>query len=524
MSEAPVQLVELHDLIRDLEALEALYSTNKCVFFKPLPKGDQQRFFEHQQDTVRLVLGSNRSGKTVIGALEAISHSLGYRPWLPEDHPLRIVRLPDGAPIPVPNVGRILAQNYRQAINQTIWPKFLEWAPMHQIKKIEKNAQGITTAVHWKNGSIIHFMSDDQDDLAFEGPSGHWFWVDEPCGYRKWTGLRRGLVDHGGHCWFTMTPLGAFWINETIVDRAEVPGSGVSMFKLSIWDNCTENGGYLTRAAIEDFLQDLREDELEARLHGNFIQLAGRVYKIWEPRPPYWIPPFDIPLSWPRVVVIDPHARKPIAVVWLAVSPDNQVFVYRELYDGSLRTVKDVSDRIKELEKHPAGVNEPVVLRLIDNSARQTERIMGESIQWAFADNGIFCHLAQKTNAQAGYDAIHTALMKGKYEWDEPRLVVFNCCPTVKSNFMNFAFDDWQTSNQRDIMGEKDAIRKTHDDFIDCIRYYYQGMWSYSRLKMLMNKQEVREHKESLDAVRDKFVIPVHTGYGRRTEHGRRTI
>jgi hypothetical protein len=513
-----LSLSELQDVLRELDAIEAVYKTNKIIMYRPLENGDQWRFVEEQEASVRLVLGSNRSGKTVSGAVEAISHSLGFRPWLPKDHPLRTVRLPNGEPIPVPNVGRILAQNYRQAIQQTIWPKFQEWAPFHLIKKVVRNAQGIPTEIVWHNDSIIHLMSDDQDDLAFEGPAGHWAWIDEPCGYRKYTGLKRGLVDHHGHLWMTMTPLGAFWINETIVERAEVPNSGVKMFKYSIWDNCTENGGFLSRAAIEEFLADLREDELEARLHGNFIQLAGRVYKEWEPRPPYWIDPFDIPPSWPRVCIADPHSRKPIAVLWLAVSPDNQVFVYRTMARRDLRTVVDVSDEIKRLEGwHQEDQREPVVLRIIDNSAQESDRTSGESIRMAFNQQGLFFHLASKRNAQAGYDAIHEGLKRGAYQWDEPMLVVFNTCSDMKNNFMNFAFDEWQTSGQRDIMGEKDAIRKTHDDFIDCLRYYYQGRWDYWRLKSLMRQHESRLYRDELEQMDGKFRIHMpgsHTGYG----------
>ena len=518
-----LSLSELHDLIREVDAIEALYNTNKIIFYRPLPKGDQRRFFLKQESSVRLVLGSNRSGKTATGAVEAIAHSLGYRPWLSEDDPLRIVRLPNGEPIPVPNVGRVLAQNYRQAINQTIWPKYQEWAPMHLIKKVTRNAQGIPTELYWTNGSITYFMSDDQDDMAFEGPNGHWVWIDEPCGYRKYTGLKRGLVDFDGHLWLTMTPLGAFWLNESVVERAENPDSGVTMFKFSIWDNLIENGGYLSRRAVEEFLSDLREDEMEARLHGNFIQLAGRVYKEWEPREPFWIDPFDIPPSWPRVVIIDPHPRKPIAVLWLAVSPDDQVYCYRELYDNNLKTVAEVAEKMRQLENHPQYGPEPVVHRIIDTSSQEPDRVAGESIRWAFWQAGIRCALANKRNAQAGYDAIHTALKKGPYEWDEPALLVFKTCPTVKSNFMNFAFDDWQTSGQRDIMGEKDAIRKTNDDFIDCIRYYYQARLSYWGLKGMMRRNEERAYEEEAEDMSRKFTINtpgINTGYARGRRNG----
>lgn len=517
-----LSLSELQDLLKELQAVEAHMKHNAIVFFKPLPTGDQKRFFEMQESSVRLVLGSNRSGKTECGVAEGIAHSLGFRPWLSEDDPLRIVRLPGGEPIPVPNVGRVLAQNYRQSINQTIWPKYKKLAPMHLIKKVHMNAQQIPVQIDWKNGSTTYFMSDDQDDMAFEGPNGHWVHIDEPCGYRKYTGLKRGLVDFNGHLWKTMTPLGAFWINEKIVERAEIPGSGVTMFKFSIWDNCVENGGYLKREAIEEFLADLREDELEARLHGNFIQLAGRVYKEWEPRPPFWIDPFDLPPTWPRVMFIDPHNRKPITLLWLAVSPDNQIYVYRTKEDPNLRTVKDVADYIKQVEHWasnlvPGDESEPVVLRIIDDSAQETDRTSGESIRWAFHQHGIHCQLAQKRNAAAGYDAIHEALKVGHYEWDEPQLVVFNCCPEMKSNFMNFAFDDWQTTKQRDLMGEKDAVRKIYDDCIDCLRYYFQGRWDYWRLKSLMRQIEGRKYHGELREMQGKFTIPMpglRTGYG----------
>lgn len=516
MSENSLDLRQLQDLLREIEALEAIYETNRIVFFKPLPLGDQRSFFEAQGARVRLVLGSNRSGKTEVGAVEAIAHSLGFRPWLEPDDPLYTVRLADGRPIPVPNIGRVVAQSFEANIKQTIWEKFEKYAPKHLIKRVGRNSRGQPIELEWTNGSIIHFHSDDQDDVVFEGPNHHWVWIDEPCTYRKYTGLKRGLVDHDGCLWLTMTPLGAFWINDQIVERAEIPGSSVRMFKFSIWDNCVENGGYLSRASIEEFLADLREDELEARLHGNFIHLAGRVYKEWEPRSPFWVEPFDLPLSWPRVCVIDPHPRKPIMVAWLAVNPDDQLYVYRELWQPALRTVEDVSREIKRLETTEYG-REPVVLRLIDTSAQEPDRTSGESIRWAFWQHGVPCHLAQKRNAQAGYDAIHSALKKGKYEWDEPQLIVFNTCPKFKSDFMNFVYDEWQTSKQRDVMGDKDAYRKTHDDAIACLRYYYQGRLSYRRLKSLQTQIEQKDHAEERFNLRGHAIIPMpglRTGYG----------
>lgn len=479
---------ELQQLWKELAALELAYATKKILFYEPI--GQQPAFHSADNAAVRLVLGSNRSGKSVAGVAEAIAHSLGYRPWLPEDHPDRVVKLQNGEPIPVPNIGRVIAQNAQQAIKQTIWPKYEEWAPRGWYT-VKRDNRGIPTEITWKNGSKVYLMSNEQDDMAFEGTNGHWFWGDEPFDYRKYTGLRRGLVDFDGHAWMTMTPLTQPWIHDTIVSRVGDPDGSVKMFKFSIWDNCKDNGGHLSRSAIEEFLSDLREDELEARLHGNFLHLAGRVFKEWQPEPPYWVDPYQIPATWPRVCVIDPHPRKPVAVLWAAISPDDQLVVYRDLYDQRLRTISQVSDAIKEAEgwyrmggEWRRGDDAEIIAhRIIDNSAQEQERTSGDTIARRFAREGLPCELAKKRNAQAGYDAIHEALETGKFEWDEPGLIVFNTCRHTKQNFLNFCWDTWQTDKQRDLKGDKQEVRKNHDDFIDCIRYIYQAQIDYGMLK-----------------------------------------
>jgi len=518
-------LQELHEILLELHRYEQAFQQQKIVFFKPNPQGQQEDFFEAQTSTVRLVLGSNRSGKSVVGCMEAISHALGFRPWYPEDHPLRVVRLSDGNPIPVPNVGRIIAQNFEQAIRQTIMEKLREWMPHGIVKNTEKNTRGITTCYNIYNGSKIYLMSNDQDDMAFEGPNGHWFWADEPIDYRKYTGLKRGLVDFNGHCWMTMTPLSQPWINDVIVRRANEPDSGVTMFKFSVWDNCIENGGHLSRAAIEEFLADLREDELEARLHARFLHLAGLVYKTWEPRPPYWIDPYEIPDSWPRVQFVDPHGRKPLALMWAAVSPENQLVVYRSVFKRELRTVAQAASYIKHVEGWgendiaPPVEAENVVLRIIDWSAEEEERTSGTSIRTKFAEHNLFYVKAKKHNSAYGYDAIHEALRMPDYEWSQPGLVVFNTCHDVKQNFMNFCYDEHQSSRQRDIKGEKESYVKNNDDFIDLIRYYYQHRLTYNMLaresRKMYDARDKWEEKQLESAGNSLFKRPgVHTGYG----------
>jgi hypothetical protein len=479
---------KLEDIYSKLKALELAYTTQKIAFFRPNPasKG-QQQFFQDQVASIRLVLGDNRSGKSVCGTVEAVAHSLGYRPWLPEGHPDRIVRLSSGDPIPVPNVGRVIAQDFGQAIKQNIWDKIREWCPLG-FYTIKLNNQGVPVEVKWKNGSVWHIMSDEQKDEAFEGTRGHWFWADEPIGYKKYVALRRGLIDYSGHCWMTLTPLSQFWIMDIIESRANDPDGEVKVYRFNIEDNFTTAGGHVTQKMVDTVYGDLTEEERAARFGGQWLHMTGRVFKDWKPEPPYWVEPFEIPPTWPRLEICDPHPRKPIAVMWAAFSPDDQIYVYRDLFDDKLSTVTAVSDKVKEFE---AG-DPPTVMRIIDSSSKEHERTSGTSVWMKFADEGLPHYPAPKRNFDAGLDAIKEGL-RIHGDWQEPRIVVFNTCPHVKRNFQRFIWDDSQTSKQRDLKGKSQKVVANHDDFIACIRYPLQAGVSYRMLKRELDNHDPTE-------------------------------
>lgn len=499
---------ELHkvaeQLYKELKAIEAVYDNRKISTYRPNPVGEQYRFFEAQDATIRLVKGDNRSGKSVAGIVEAIAHSLGCRPWWPKDHPLHVVRLPGGRPIPVPNTGRVLAQTFQQAIKQNIWQKLLEWAPKGAYT-VHKNNMGVPDEVKWANGSIWHLMSDEQEDMAFEGTNGHWFWVDEPCGYKKYVALKRGLVDFGGHCWLTLTPLTQPWIADVIDSRAGDPDGEVKVFRFKIEDNEVSKGGFLEQAAIDSFIADLRPDERAARIGGEWMHLTGRVFSEWRAQPPHWVEPFKIPAHWSRVCVIDPHPNKPIAVMWAAVSPDEQIYVYRELFDEELRTVAAVADRIKELERE---AEEIVAMRIIDSSSKEHEKTSGTNILAKFASEGLWCVTAPKKNLAVGIDAIHEAL-EVQYEWGEPRLIVFNICPTVKRNFQRFVWAEWKSSRERDLKGVRQEVLKHEDDFIACIRYILQMNLDYG---MLRREQKRAEEMQAEQEREERYGMGLFTG------------
>ena len=310
-------LTLLEGLAADIEKLERYYEKNKIVPFKPC--GNQVQFFKSQART-RLLFGSNRSGKSVCSTVEEIAHALGYRPWLPEDHEDRIVRMDDGKPIPVPNRGYHLLENLKVAGTQVFLPKMEEWLP-EGVATIKKNNMGHPVSVNFKNGSIIHVLSQEQATSALEGASGHYVVSDEPPTRDKWIALTRGLIDFSGRAWIAATPIKASHFMAELMAEANTPGSSVELISISIDDNRKSKGGHLEDKAVDEFIKSLRPDELESRLYGRPAHLAGAVFKTWQPRPPYLVEPFDIPPHWPRIMAIDPSQRKPMAGVWMADRP-----------------------------------------------------------------------------------------------------------------------------------------------------------------------------------------------------------
>ncbi len=479
MSDNKPVIQELKELADKLKRLEQIQRECKIIAYSPL---GEQPAFHSSKSPVRVVFGSNRSGKSVCGFNELIACAQGYRPWLPEDHPDRIVLLADGSPMPVPSRGYHLIENLKVAGTQVFIPKFEEWVPK-DMAKLKKNNLGQPVQINWANGSITYILSQEMGVSAIEGSNGHYLSVDEPPREDFWIALTRGLIDYSGIAWITATPIKASVFMAELMNRSFMPDSDTELITLSIDDNRKSRGGYLDDGAVDRWIATLPASEIQSRVHGKPSHLSGAVYKMWKPKDPYFIEPFPIPEWWPRIMVIDPAGRKPIAAVWIAISPNDRWYVYRELYAPELTTVKQVAQEIKRLEgwwKSPDGVyyetdeSEPVALRIIDTSAATHEYTSGTNVRAQFYDNGLSCAPARKMEYIAGINAIKEMLTydaSSDFDNKVPQLLVFNTCVRVAYEFMNFVWRPESAQSKAQGSDPVDKPLKTNDDCLDCIRY-----------------------------------------------------
>jgi len=412
---------------------------------------DGQLAFHKDQSRVRLLLGGNQSGKTLAGSIvEAFWHALGI-------HPYRQIK--------VPNRGRIIASlGFEEGAYQNIIPKLFEWLPKGALKRQPRNNQAGIPA-HWEfiNGSEFNILSGVQDPKVFEGWTGDWAAVDEPCKRDIYEATRRGLLKAAGSMWFAMTPLSEPWIFNELYQPSlcgERPDIGI--FTIDIRDNAMSNGGYLPDEVIDDFEKDLPEDVREARIHGKFRFLSGRVYPEYNPNV-HIVPSFDVPSSWVVWDGIDPHLRKEHAYTQWAINPDKEIFVCNEIY--AKLTIPQLADSILKMRK---GMN--VVNTLIDSSAETPDSIYRVTPRRMLEHKGIRTRLAKKYDNV--YHGIHvmkdllTPRMTSTGE-ERPMFFVMEHCKRHQKEFLNYVHDTRDTEYVI-----KDKPRKIFDDMMDLDRYF----------------------------------------------------
>jgi len=465
---------ELQEYLNLLEVEQEQRRVSPITCYAPHPGQE----LAHSQGAVKVLVveAGNRQGKSHFGAAEAVAHMLGERLWLPEGHEHRRVLNSRGDPIPVPNKGLVAGESFGTGLRETIIPKLIGGAdeigliPQDMIDgHPRKNAQGIIEHIKLVTGSTVRCMAYNQDPKEFESTSYHWAWFDEPPPESIYIATRRGLVDYSGRMWLTMTPLKEPWIHQEITSQAGVdPRIAHIRFK-------ELSNPYVPREELLDFLRSIKDPAIrEARLRGTPLHLQGLVFPEWKSEPPYWIQAKPIPHHWVRIMGIDPHPRKPTALLWIAISPDtDNWYCYRELFDPSLKKVKDIVRVAVDMEAF-----EDIDLRVIDWSSRENDLTSEVSVFEQFEEyfyrfrggNDPGLEISKKTDKMGGIELIH-GMLSTENAWGAPQLKVMDCCPTVRQNFMNHIWQDWAIERSRKEKDPKPEVVKKNDDMIDLIRY-----------------------------------------------------
>jgi len=427
-----------------------------------------QQPFHESQAFIRSVIAGNGVGKTRMGAQELAWFAYGNHPWRQtvQDR----VR-----------VGRIgcekMAWEMMRSRLEALFPEF----------RRDYNKGGSTYERFWtiydetgkKEICTFDVMTYDQEPRSWESVELDFLWLDEPPSLGIWRScLLRFRSCPYPAIWLTMTPLqlASWFVSEVI----ESETASHEEFRGGIYENPHNppESVAVTIGSVKDL------DELEARTWGGFSVFSGRVFKGWNDCKPWVITDIRYDTftgdQQPLVYLyIDPHDRKPPAIIWVVVLPTGESVVLNEW-------PHEAWDELKTYERGPAGVIEAI---------REEERLMGvpaglvrrymdpkfgsgtksilnirdtETVQDRYnraAGKSVFA-LAPVKDLSARHAAIRDMLELTVHGW--PRLRVVESCRNVRRSFNNYRYIE--ARNPEAPLSER--VDEAWKDFIDDIGYH----------------------------------------------------
>lgn len=448
------------------------------------------RNFHLSRSLVRILAGGNRSGKSHSGVAEACAAALGYRPWVlrelsipaPEKPWLRPGTLPEdalvfngaGVRIAVPaEVLLVSGLPFKKGVGEVLHTKVKQLIGPF-IKQEWMAHGGVPACVELKNGSRLHYGSDEQDDMAFEGTNYSYIAIDEPIKKRHYTAIRRGAIDQFARIHLTFTPIGsnAAWIFKDLYQEKD--RSKVEVFNCSIFDN-----QFLPPQAIEEFVNDptLSDLEKQARLYGRFMHLSDRIYIQFNAEV-HVIPPFKIPYHWYIGMAVDPHSIKPWAIAYYAVSPRGDIYFFKEWPTADFTKLRRDSRSISEYAQliRQLDADLPISARFMDpNYATRAETVRGHYIPSLDAELSRYglafdCHI----NDDLEYGEAKVRNLLAYYQdrpvdaLNRPRLYFFEDCHNLIRSMEFYSFKVIRGTDNEPDESKRD---ETFKDFCDVIRY-----------------------------------------------------
>ena len=318
-------------LLKELRARDRFVRENPILFATLNPP--QEKFMNATSNVRKDLLprrlifpGPNKIGKTTNGIFRGIGLALGEHPFLPEDHPLR--HIPNW---PTPNVGLVVGEQLTQAVDKKLVPEYLHWLPNMCGISTKKNQQGVVVKITIdrdlegrKLGSVVYFRSYDSAVESFEGIDYGWIHWDEPPPYKHFVAAERGLLPTDGISFMTFTSLKEPWIKDFADQSVDYGGSDESIRVVEagdIYQNCIENGGFMTREAIEEFIKIVPKEEHDARILGKWMHSGGVIYSSFRDEKPWVQESFEVPKHWTKYEAVDPHDAKPTRWLFAAAAP-----------------------------------------------------------------------------------------------------------------------------------------------------------------------------------------------------------
>jgi phage terminase large subunit-like protein len=320
---------------------------NPISFYNHLPL---QQKFHNDESKVKGIFGGNRAGKTEEGSEYVISKCLAkpkQRWWAS-------------------------AETFQDSVNiqqRKVW----DLVPKNRLKYGRYDEiNGFTNRkLLFDNGSMILFKSYDQGRESFASDDVDGIWNDEEPPYDIYKEQRMRLIDRNGEMIFTMTSLKGITdlIQDLFEDHDVIESAFAPLVKKELPRIVNKNGmrfymlwtpenPHIDQKRVLEEVKLMPTDEIMARIYGLPINLSGKIYMAFN-KGVHVIPFENLPdlKDCTLYHILDPHDRKPWAMIWVAVHKTGTCYVIDEypnrnfnemLYDD--KTYDDYAALIRDKE------------------------------------------------------------------------------------------------------------------------------------------------------------------------------
>jgi hypothetical protein len=363
--------------------------------------------------------------------------------------------------------------------SQELYPKAIPG-----IKWSERKQQWITP----RGGTLwMSYLDRDLDVMRYQGQAFNWIGFDEltqwatPFSF-NYMGSRLRTADPSlklymrctsnpggpGHSWVKKgfidpAPYGkAFWAvdfetGEQLTFPKGHSREGEALYKRRFIPATLFDNPYLASdGQYEAMLLSMPENQRRQLLYGDWDVAEGAAFPEFNRRI-HVVDPFPIPNGWTRFRAADYGYGSMTAVLWFAVTPSEQLIVYRELYVKKVTAV-DLADMINDIEREEKmryGVLDSSLWhKRGDTGPSLAEQMIMRGCRWRPSDRS-------KGSRVAGKNELHRRLQLDEFI-QEPRLIFFSTCTNIIAELPILPLDK---------KNPEDVDTSANDHGYDALRY-----------------------------------------------------
>ena len=396
--------------------------------------------------------------------------------------PLRYCQYPDHSAL----ILRRTNDELRELIHKSteLYPKFYRGAKWSERKSQWTFPSG---ARIW-----LTYLEQDKDVLRYQGQSFSYVGFDELTQYPTsfpWDYLRsrlrstnpeidvymRATTNPGGpgHSWVKKmfidpaTPNKSFWARDSETKEVlKYPKghnkAGEPLFQRRFIPASLKDNPYLYNTGdYETMLLSLPEVQRKQLLYGSWDIAEGAAFTEFD-RKTHVIQPYDIPSGWRKFRACDYGYGSYSAVLWFAVTPDDTLVVYRELYVRKVLAV-ELARIILNLESQDGKM----AYGVLDSSCWHKRGDTGPSLAEQMILEGCKFRPSDRSRGSrvSGKNEVHR-LLRVDEDTDMPGIQIFNTCTNLIAQLPILPLDK---------RNPEDIDTHSEDHLYDALRYGIQS-------------------------------------------------